>query len=140
MGRAWGACLGVVLCLSACTADYWVRNTGRRLAEVEARAPVIKLHLASGEVYILSSWTLEGTPSSPTAIRGTGQLLDSSRRPAESRVHVVPISAIALYETNTRMERSSGPLSTLGWVTGTLYVAGLALLYVFLAGGGLDEG
>jgi hypothetical protein len=139
MGRMWAVVLSVCLCVGACRAEYVVRRDGPRLSSVDGQAPVLKLHLASGEVYILSGWTLVGGPSSPTAIRGTGQLLGSSRQPVAPQVHVVPISSIVLYETNTRMERSSGALRTLGWVTGT-FVALLASLVILLVAVGPIKG
>lgn len=99
----------------------------------------MKLHLASGEVYILYSWTVQGSPASPTSIRGTGQLVGPERTPAVHRVHLVPLADVVLYETNTRMERTSGLLRGLGIATAAVCTLAVIVLLPFVLGGGNDH-
>lgn len=111
-----------------CAAHYAERRSGARLADVDAEAPVLKLHLANGEVYLLSSWAIAPSGSS---ITGTGELQGPARLPVAPRRHAVEVSSVVRFETDRRVRRSSDGLTVLGVLTSLFVAAALpaALAY-----------
>jgi hypothetical protein len=121
------ACLCLLVCLTSCSASYVVRRSGPRLADIDGQAPVIKLHLADGSVYILSSWQIVGHSAS---IHGTGRWFGPDRLPAphQPQVFDVPLSSVVIFETNSSRTHNS----RLMWGLGTTYavLVGAALVLV----------
>ncbi len=113
----------LLLFLASCL-HHPERRSGPRFRDIDGEAPVLKLHLASGEVYVLSKWQL----SDPGTIRGEGQKWSPARRLLAEGSHVVPLGEVKIFETNTKSP-SSGP----NFMLGTLTVATVAFVVVVAA-------
>jgi hypothetical protein len=79
--------------------------------------PLLKVHLRSGELYVLDSWSLSTDRS---RIDGTGVAYSVAREPGESRSQSISVDEIALLEANTPETVFSGGLSALGVATTVL--------------------
>ncbi len=86
----------------------------------------LKVHLRSGELVVLDSWTLSADHGT---LQGQGTRYTTLREPRESGPQTLPVESIALLETNERemvSQLATGGLSTLTVVFGALSVACLA--------------
>ncbi len=131
MRGRWLVQLAALLGLFSCTAPYWDRRSGQRFTDIDAMATVIKLHLSSGEVYVLSPWHLD---SARRVIVGTGDRLSPARDRLQSGVFEIPLDSVAVFESNRRKELISVGVST----TTTLGFVGAAfgafILLIFFQG------
>jgi hypothetical protein len=73
------------------------------IATLDDRSPFLKAHLASGHVYVLSAWSVQGSD-----ITGTGSLLDANRREVDTGYFVLPGDSVLLFETNVRESTGAG--------------------------------
>jgi hypothetical protein len=91
-----------------------------------ARGDYLKVHMYSGEVYVLDRWT---APGEGEDLNGRGQRFDAGRRPIGSGTFAIPTADVALFETN-RAETVSrfalGGLTVLSAVYGLTTIACLA--------------
>jgi len=86
----------------------------------------LKVHLRSGELVVLDSWTLSADHAT---LQGQGTRHTVLREPRESGPQTLTVESIALLETNEREQVSqlaTGGLSTLTVVFGALSVACLS--------------
>jgi hypothetical protein len=113
----------LLLFLASCL-HHPERRSGPRFRDIDGEAPVLKLHLASGEVYVLSKWQL----SDPGTIRGAGQKWSAARRLLAEGDHVVPLGEVKVFETNTKRP-SSGTNFMLGTLTAATVAFVVALVY-----------
>lgn len=64
---------------------------------LDASAPFLKAHLESGELYVLTQWTID---AEARVIRGEGIRYDLERRPEPRAAHTLGFDEVALVETN----------------------------------------
>jgi hypothetical protein len=82
-------------------------------AELKAtRDPFLKCHLWDGSVIVLQDYRLEGE-----AVVGDGIRYDSTRAPVERRHFTVPLTEVALFETNRPETVSSARVPIMATVT-----------------------
>ena len=110
----WSPVLLSLCALAACSRYWTARFSSPTAADVDQSAPFVKCHLPSGDVYVLTEWSL-----SDTEIRGRGLHYDvdrhqSSPTPTE---HVLSLSDIALLETNRPENFMHGTVAVLGVAT-----------------------
>lgn len=101
--------LAALLGLCSCSVSYWERRMGPRFADVDPRATVIKLHLASGEVYVVSGWRLD---REGRAIIGVGDRLSPARARLQSGVLSIPLDSVVLFESNRQKQFTSIGVTT----------------------------
>ncbi|MDH3208298.1 MAG: hypothetical protein OEO79_16980 [Gemmatimonadota bacterium] len=97
-----------VLFIGGCT--YRVVRTfvePDEVATLDDRSPFLKAHLASGHVYVLSSWDVDGS-----SISGTGSLLDPNRGEVDTGFFTLPADSVRLFETNVQQRTWSGTALT----------------------------
>ncbi|MEZ4360113.1 MAG: hypothetical protein R3B48_08030 [Kofleriaceae bacterium] len=74
------------------------RKVGVSLATVDLKAAYLKAHMKSGELFVLSKWSID---ESARVIFGTGELYGLGRGQGIPGDYRVPFDQVALYETNT---------------------------------------
>lgn len=110
----WSPLLLSLCALTACSRYWTARFSSPTAADVDQSAPFVKCHLPSGDLYVLTEWSL-----SDTEIRGRGLHYDldrhqSSPTPTE---HVLSLSEIALIETNRPESFIHATVAVLGIAT-----------------------
>jgi hypothetical protein len=90
------------LSLSHCVPRYYhrLRREIRDVSQVghlDKVSPYLKVHMLDGQVYVLSEWHLEGGNES---ISGSGRLLNFNRENTEEGQFTIPLTKVALFETN----------------------------------------
>ena len=92
-----------------------------RLHSAQAPLPTaageLKVHMKSGELYVLRSWKLS---EAARAIEGDGDHYGAAREAGESGAHSIPLDAVALLETNGRNAVHPGGLQGLAFMTTVL--------------------
>jgi hypothetical protein len=93
-----------------------------RIHPAQAALPVVargelKVHMKSGELYVLRSWRLS---ESPRSIAGDGDLYGLARGVIRTGAHSIPLDAVALLETNARKAEHPGGLQGLAFMTTVL--------------------
>ncbi len=109
-----GRTLLLVLAATAC-AKTLQRSVTRpeHVATIDRRAPYLKVHTASGEVYVLSPW--ENRMDS-AVVAGSGVLLGVNRDTLARGTFTIPIDSVALFETN--VTHTHGAVAALAVLTG----------------------
>ena len=74
----------------------------------------LKVHMSSGELYLLDSWQVDATRS---RIDGTGTLYSPAREPGAAGPQSVRVEDVALFELERPEDISSGGLGTLAVMT-----------------------
>ncbi len=77
--------------------------------------PQLKVHMKSGELYVLESWTL--SPDT-RVLEGLGARFSSQRSASGTGTYSLPVDAVALLETNDRQVAHSFGAVGLGVLTG----------------------
>jgi hypothetical protein len=128
--RARGAVtLLAALALAACGIATWnptLRTTADMPADPGERDAYLKVHMTSGELYVLDRWT---RPEAGQPLTGSGSRFGVDRNLEESGQFSVPVADIALLETNRReavSEMSIGGLVVYSVLMGATTVACLA--------------
>ncbi len=132
MGRAWAVNLCLLLGVASCFANYTLRRSGPQLADIDERAPVLKLHQADGSVFIMTKWEVRRGASA--SIHGLGRWVGPERLPASQQVFDVPLSSVVLFETNSLECESSSFMRGLAGVQTVVYALGLAFVLAFTSG------
>jgi len=101
-----------ILNLNQCVPRYQQRlkkdlKETSQIKEVDKKSPYLKIHMLNGQLYILSGWRVEAGNESVT---GSGQLLDFNRKLVERGPFTIPLSEVALFETNV-LESSKAVLA-----------------------------
>jgi len=92
--------------LASCTVPLRIeRRTGPTLASVDPSAKLLKVHMRNGDVYLLYSWTLDGTQ---LIGRGEHRGPDRARIPVTKVLFRLESNEIALYETDTKIKSPVG--------------------------------
>jgi hypothetical protein len=89
--------VGAVVAVGGCVTRL-ERQLTHDVRTVDADAPYLKAHMANGDVYMLTSWSV--TTTEPLAVVGTGQLMGVDRRVVKDGTFRVPVSEVSLFETN----------------------------------------
>jgi len=102
----------VILSLNQCAPRYQQRlkkdlKETSQIKEIDKKSPYLKIHMLNGQLYILSGWRVEEGNESVT---GSGQLLDFNRKPVDRGSFTIPLSQVALFETNV-LESSKAVLA-----------------------------
>jgi hypothetical protein len=112
MKSALVTALGIVLLSSGCV-KHVTRSQGPELASVDRSAPYIKAHMRDGGLYILARWKVE--PAGLYLV-GDGQQFDPTRGTSRRGWFTVPLSEVALFETN--VVQNSASVAGLAVITG----------------------
>lgn len=114
----------VALCVvSASCAPRVQRKVGRQLEKVDLKAEYLKVHMKSGEVYVLSKWVIE---DDKRQLLGSGEHYGPDRTVATPGEYRIGFDDVALYETNTII--TSPAVSALAVVTGISVAVSIACL------------
>jgi hypothetical protein len=90
-----------------------------------SRTPLLKAHLWSGDLYLLSVWQVV---DSSRSLQGSGVHYDMMRVRQDSGTYVLPVDSIALVETNVSESRFPFGLQMLGFLTVVYGVTSVACL------------
>jgi len=105
----------VVVCGAACafrTVKPELRDAGSPPAQTRKNG-VLKVHMHSGELYVLDSWALS---VDRTRLEGTGVVYSPRRRRGEKGSQSIPVAEIALLEADSPDTVRNGGLTWLGLV------------------------
>lgn len=120
--RAVTACLALALASCANRQERALTLPAHARA-LDRRSEYLKAHLRDGHVYILQKWRVD--PAGET-LTGTGEHQDERRHTLESGVFQIPISSVALFETN--VVSTSPAIAAMAVVTGVSAVLTVACL------------
>lgn len=117
----------IVLALSACGLRTYTPTLHPVGAPPEdpGRSSYLKVHMRSGEVYLLDSWTV---PVEGEDIRGVGTRFDASRTALGSGPFSIPTADVALLETNRQETVSRFALAGLTAFTALYGITTIACL------------
>jgi len=112
------------------------RRAGPGLGSVDRGAQFLKLHLYSGEAYVLSSWKVDGAGA---VISGPGEHWGPDRLHGErAAVYRVSLRDVAMFETNTHTRSpSDGRMVAATGVS--LAISVTVLLLIVSIGGGFGN-
>ncbi len=132
--RVRGVAAAAALCaVTACSHTVYEAHFAKpseltKIAEAGARSPFLKCHMADGRVFVLQHWSIE---EGSGLVSGVGIEYSASReRISGPRRVEMPISDVALFETNRPYSVDVGTGSIVGMAIGT--GASLALTVVCL--------
>jgi hypothetical protein len=122
MGRAALATFVTISLLGACVSRI-ERKVSADLATVDLKAPFLKAHMRDGDLYVLSSWTID---EAEAQLLGTGERFGPARGAGVAGTYRVRFADVALYETNTVIR--SPVVAAMAVVTGASVVVTVACL------------
>jgi hypothetical protein len=121
------ASLVLLLLLSSCL-RYVERRSGASLRDIDAEAAVLKLHLASGEVYVLSEWKANEQAGT---ISGRGQKWSPARQLLANGQQVVALRDVVIFETSSS-HSSIGPNAVFGTLTTASVAVAALVVYIIV--------
>jgi hypothetical protein len=92
---------------------------------VEGGSPYLKVHMHSGDLYVLDTWTV---PDEGEDLRGAGTRFDAGRTAMGAGTYVIPTADVALLETNRQETVSRFAMSGLSVVTALYGLTTIACL------------
>jgi hypothetical protein len=115
-----GACLSIAV--AACGKTVWnpALHEASEVPRPDPGKKYLKLHMYSGDVYILGSWTVDQEAS---VVEGRGSHFDSHRNHLTTTSFNIPLDSVALFESSTRGAVRPIGLTLLGvWTTVSVVV------------------
>lgn len=112
--------LAAIVALGALSCEHATRKLIERAQAdtVDREAAFLKAHMKDGRVYVLKSWSQEVVQG---ALRGEGTLYDTDRASIGQGAFQIPLSDVALFETNSLHQSPS--VLVLAVVTGVSLAA-----------------
>lgn len=109
---------GMALLLAGCMIANPVLHDPGELSPAAHGSSPLKVHLRSGNLVVLSSWT-----ESDSGLTGSGTLYGLDRNPLQTGSFTLPLDSIALLETTTHSVSRAGPAITFMGIWTALWTA-----------------
>ncbi len=122
MVRVLSIAVAISVAAASCTPRIQ-RKVGATIETVDLEAAFLKVHLRSGDVYVLSKWIID---EKERVLVGTGERQGPDRSPGVRGNYKIRFDEVALYETNT--VGNSPVVTALAVVTGISVAISIACL------------
>ena len=109
--------LAALLAINLACVHHLERKTSPSLVTVDHQAPYLKVHMKSGDLYVLSEWRAD---EAAHTVHGNGALHGVDRQIVQRGAFSVAMADVALYETNTI--NTSPSIAGMALVTGASVV------------------
>lgn len=93
----------VIAALGGCTLKK-ITVPGEEFRSLDGKAPFIKAHMQSGNLYVLSAWEVD---EENRTVSGTGTLFDPNRNELGRGAFTVGVDSVALFESNVKQASSA---------------------------------